>query len=370
LFAALGSACSGANGAGFGDGGAPPATDTGAGSSDSGGSHPGDSSYSTEGGIMLGDGSTPKDGGSADVIVTSVTTVYAHTDTALYSLDPKAMPPTLALIGSFSGMGDGAYNAITDLAVNAEGEVYVNTESAVFKADVPTSPGPVNLSLIATIATAKDQYFYALAFAPKGFLGSGETLVGGDGSGELYAIDTTGGTLQDLGNFGGVPGTTNGDFFGLSGDVVFYTDAMGTPTGMATIRSCSTSSKGDTTCTSTDDYLAGIDMTALAAAYTSGKKATSLLGGIYGGSTTSVGTGTMYGDIFGLGAWGDTVYGFTRANKTTSTPYLLSISTTTGLGSIVPSSPGFTTDGWSGAGVTTTVTITVPPPPKAPPQPQ
>jgi hypothetical protein len=375
-------ACGGASGTGFGDGGGGGFGGDSGPSSDGNSTILGDATnHFGDGGVSLGDsggGSTDGSNGG-DVIVTTVTTVYAHTDTALYTLDPSTNAVTL--VGSFAGMGDSAYNEITDLAVNAENEVYVNTETQVFKAAVPSSPGPVNLTPVATLATAKDQYFYALAFAPAGVLGSGETLVGGDNVGNLYAIDltTTPATLKNLGNFGGVPGSTTGEIFALSGDLVFYTDATAGATGLATIRQCTAVSAGSKsssqTCTKTNDYLAGIDMTALATAYTSGTPATSLLSGIYGGSSTSIGSGTSYGEIFGLGAWEGNVYGFTReytdpTTKAAVSPKLVSISTSTGAGSVISSSFPFTTDGWSGAGVTTKVTVTVPKPPPAPPQPK
>jgi hypothetical protein len=364
---AMSYACGGAGGTGFGDGGGTGPGGDGSSSND-GGVTLGDSSHNGDA-ISLGDSGGSTMDSSGDVIITSVTTVYATTDTALYSLDPKSNAVTL--VGNFAGMGDSEYNSITDCAVNAEGQVYVNTESQVFTAALPTSGTVVNLTSVATIATAKDQYFYALAFAPKGFLGTGETLIGGDNIGNLYSIDTSGGgTLKNLGNFGGVPGSTSGEIFALSGDMVFYTDS-GKATGLATIRQCEAGGK---TCTKTNDYLAGIDMTALQTAYTSGTPAPSLLGGIYGGSSTSIGAGTNYGEIFGLGAWEGNVYGFTNAytNPTTMAavpPQLVSISTSTGAGTVIPASFPFTTDGWSGAGVTTTVTITVPPPPPPPPQP-
>jgi hypothetical protein len=361
-------ACGGAGGTGFAmDSGTGPGVD--ASMQNDGGPTGGDSSHNGDGLSLGGDSGSSKDVVTGDVIITSVTTVYANTDTALYSMDPKTNAVTL--IGNFLGMGDGEYNSVTDCAVDSKGNVYVNTESEVYQAAIPSTPGTVNLTPIAAIATAKGQYFYALAFAPKGFLGTGDTLIGGDNIGNLYAIDTSGGTLKNLGNFGGVPGSTTGEIFALSGDMVFYTDGKGNPTGLATIRQCEAGGK---TCTKTNDYLAGIDMTALKTAYTSGTPATSLLSGIYGGSSTSIGSGTGYGEVFGLGAWEGNVYGFSNAytNPTSMAavpPQLLSISTSTGAGSVIPSTFPFTDYGWAGAGVTTTVTVTIPPPPPPPPQP-
>jgi len=257
-------------------------------------------------------------------------------------------------------MGGTTYDsAITDLAVDATGNVYVNTETVVYSAVLPTTlPGTVQLTKLAAIAVATDQSFYALAFAPAGALGTGEVLIGGDGDGELYSISTTNGATQDLGSFGTDPSHSGYDFT-LSGDLVFYMDATNTPTGLATVRPCKPKT---TTCLDTSDYLVAVDMTALKTAYTSNTPAPSVRKGIYGGSSTSDGPGTGYGDLFGLGAWEGNVFAFARKNSSNATPLLISIDTTTGQGSVLSSAFTFT-NGWSGAGVTTTVTITVPPPP-------
>jgi hypothetical protein len=241
---------------------------------------------------------------------------------------------------------------------------------------LPATPSPtatVALSKVATISTGTDQSFYALAFTPVGTPGLGEALIGGDNNGEIWFINSTSGVTQDLGNFGGFPGTTTGQILALSGDLVFYMstgDGGSVATGLATIRPCTTGTKGK--CIENDDYLAGINMSALSTAYTSKTPATSLLGGIYGGSSKTVGAGTGYGEIYGLGAWEGNVYGFTRVETEDGgahPPQLLEISTTSGAGKVISSSFGFTASGWSGAGVTTTVTITIPPPPPPPPQP-
>lgn len=297
-------------------------------------------------------------GSQGDGAVTVTTTIYANTDDTLYSMDPKTMAVTV--IGKFAGTSGAAGDtAVTDVAVNASDEVYVNTESVVYKAALPNGPGAVQLTKVASIALKNGQRFYALAFAPAGVLGQGETLVGGDGSGEVWSIDTTNGSTKDLGNFGNDP-AHSGNVFALSGDLVFYTDAQNKPTGLATIRSCT---KGTSTCIKTSDWLAGVDMSALSSAYQSGTPG-KLLAGIYGGSKNTAGLGTGYGDLFGLGAWQGEVFAFER--KTTNAgPQLLSVSTTTGAGSIVSSSFAFT-NGWSGAGVTTKVTVNVPPPPPPP----
>jgi hypothetical protein len=303
--------------------------------------------------------------------------IYAHTDTSLYGFNPITNGVTL--IGAFSGTSGGSYDsAITDLAVSAAGDVYVNTEMVVYKAAKRACSGSVALTPFVNTAPGLPDggtpatRFYALAFAPAGAIGvstlpSGETLVGGDGNGELWVIPSSGAAV-DVGNFGTDPDNAS-NFLALSGDLVFYTDATGNPSGLATIRSCvaATPSK----CTKTNDYLAGINMANLKANATSSTNTASLLGGIYGGTTTTDGNGTGKAEIFGLGAWGNDVYGFSRCygcyDGGADTPAsLLSIDTTSGVATVVGSTFPFT-NGWSGAGVTTTVTVTVPAPPSTQP---
>jgi hypothetical protein len=305
-------------------------------------------------------------------------TVYANTDTALYSLDP--MTEVVTPVGIFTGLPDAEYEAVTDLAVNAAGQVYVNTESAVYTAALPATPSAtalVPLTLVATIAAQPSTYFYALAFTPANALGAGtgEVLIGGDSDGELWSINTSSGATVDLGNFG-PDASRSGNFFALSGDLVFYVDGMGNQTGLATIRSCTPSSSGKSpTCIKTSDYLAGIDMGALGTAFTTQTKSTTLLKGIYGGSSQGPGNGTGYGSLFGLGAWNGTVFAFSRninadpnSNPpvTAVPPTLLTINASTGVGTPVAGQSWSFTDGWSGAGVTTSVTIILPPPPTVP----
>lgn len=290
----------------------------------------------------------------------TTTTVYANTDNQLYSVDP--MSKAVTLIGTMVGTSDAsADSTITDLAVNGAGDVYVNTESVVYKANLPAQGGTVSLTKVTAISSSSK--FYALAFAPAGALAaSSETLVGGDSAGNLWSIDTSSGTAMNLGNFGADP-NNSGNIFELSGDVVFYVDSKNSPTGLATIRSCP---MGGSSSKCGGDFLAGVDMAKLKAAY-GGVAQTTLLGGIYGGNGNNLGPGTGYHDVFGLAAWDSTVFGFTRHTTTQPTPMLITIDTGSGVGTLVSNAFSFT-NGWSGAGVTTKVTISVPPPPPPPAQ--
>jgi hypothetical protein len=290
----------------------------------------------------------------------TTTTVYAHTDTTLYSLNVTSLAVTS--IGTFTGLsGNSGDDSITDLAVNAAGDVFVNSETVIYKAALPSGgTGSVALTQVATIAVGSDQSFYALGFTPSDALGSGtgEVLIGGDGNGELWSIDQTSGATKDLGSFGTNP-TDSSQTMELSGDVMFYMNA-GKPTGLATIRSCT--SKG--TCDGTTDYLVGIDMTALATAYSSGTPAATLNAGFYGAASSSdTGPGIGYKEVFGLGAWNGSVFGFTHTSPIT----LLTIGTSgssAGVGTVAPGNTS--SSGWAGAGVTSSVTVTIAPPPIAP----
>jgi hypothetical protein len=336
--------------------GSPSHSGFSGGSSSGGGSN---SSGSGSGSFGSSSGSGGSSDAGGDVVVTTKITVYSHTDDTLYSVDP--MSNTVTMIGAISGQGT---DAVTDLAVNVNGDVYVNTETTLYKAAVPSSPGGVTLTQIAAISGGSGK-FYALAFAPAGALDpNNETLVAGDSGGNLYSVNTTSGAATNLGNFGNDASNACGKSpctFELSGDVVFYADSNNNPTGLATIRSCPSGSS--TGCSA--DWLAGVNMMALKTAYTSGTPATSLLAGIYGGSGASLGSGTGFHDVFGLGAWDSTVFGFTR-HMTAQSPSLITIDTGTGAGTLMGSPFSFT-NGWSGAGVTTKVTISVPPPPPPPP---
>lgn len=312
------------------------------GSGTDGGPSPGD----------LGDASAPTDAG-VDATVTTETTVYANTDDTLYAVDPATQ--AIKKLGTFSGQGN---KPITDCAVNEAGDVYLVSETTLYKAALPAGGGTdVALTKVSDISVQGGQKFYALAFTPAGVLGAGEGLVGGDNTGELWSIDPSTGAIKDLGSFG----KDGSRFFALSGDVVFYKNAAGAPTGLATIRSCQANGNN---CTTTNDYLAGVDVAAMTTAFNSGTPASSLLEGIYGGSSSSKGPGIGSGSVFGLGAWEGKVFGFTR-NNASGGPRLLAIDPTSGAGSTSGAALSFT-NGWSGAGVTTKVTVTVPPPPPAP----
>jgi len=294
----------------------------------------------------FGDSSGPAsgDGGggfrddAGNVVAGGASLIYAHSDTELFSMDPSTQ--SIVDIGPFDD-GSGSMPAITDLAVNAAGEVWVNSESAIYKATVPSTPGTVSLQKVTDVSVASSQKFYALGFAPAGVLGATETLVAGDNQGELYAVQTTGATV-DLGSFGT---DASGNAYQLSGDVMFYLQA-GKARGLATVRSCKKS-----TCSGSNDILAEIDVTAMQTAYQTGTP------GVL--KKQFLGSGTGFGHLYGVGAWNDNVYAFARTSS--GSPAELVQIGPTGKGTVLKTFPDITA-GWSGAGVTTSAVVTVLPP--------
>jgi hypothetical protein len=298
------------------------------GSSSSGGGSGGSSGGSGgSSGGTFGDASSSSSGGQMGPAI-----IYAHTDTELWTMDPT-MNNKLTDIGPFS-VGGGTTPTITDLAVDASGNVFVNSETAIYTAMLPPSgTGTVSLTIHTQLPSTSK--FYALGFTPPGTLETNQSLIAGDSAGNLYYIPSSNtATPQLLGGFGGS--------WALSGDVVFFSN-NGATLGLATIRTCNGS------CTKTNDSLAEIDVAAMKANYTSGGSSMPLLKQVFG-------SGTGYGELFGIGAWGNNVYAFSRAYSGNSAQ-LVQVGMS-GTGTPLMQFPTITS-GWSGAGVTTTAPITV-----------
>jgi hypothetical protein len=279
-----------------------------------------------------------------------VAKVYANTDTALWEVDPISKAATK--IGGFKGPAAG--EDMSDIAVDAAGKIFgvsvlPGEQGHVWEITLPiTGTGPVVATVKRNIPSTVR--FYALAFAPKGVLGADEALVGGDDAGTVWQIPSDGSTPVKIGDFGAVVagdpgGGTAGNQWQLSGDLAFFSNA-GTPVGVATIRPCSTA----TMCKADNDVLVEIDMAALAK---KDPKARLL--------KRFIGAATGYGRLFGVGAWDNEVFAFQRSSATNGAQ-LISVSLTTGKGTIVKDFPDITAakDGWSGAGVTTSAKITIP----------
>jgi hypothetical protein len=230
-------------------------------------------------------------------------TIYAHTDTALYELDPTNMAAPMKSLGDFDCIGKGGARAMTDIAVAKDGTVYGVSAVAVYPLFLE---GP-RVRCEASWPLPSGEPFFGLTVAPEGTLEPREVLVAANVAGELFRIDETTGAATEVGSFGADPAT--GRPWLLSGDIVFLANG-GSPLGFATVRTCET---GQTNC-STTDTLIEIDVKKMAPGAASVTK--SVRGAITRGSwCTNDATPASFGGLFGIAAFEDKVYGFSRRGQ-------------------------------------------------------
>jgi hypothetical protein len=284
--------------------------------------------------------------------------IYAHTDKTLFKLDPSSPQLALQELGDFDCVGaQGQDPAITDFAVDKALNLWGVSKSAVHPLTLQN--GAVHCGTPIALDPSKDVSFYALTFAPAGVLdASKEVLVAGNTAGELWAIDDQG-NLSQHGTFGKVPhddGNGNaydsknvGKAWELSGDVVFLAN-NGKPVGYATVRDCP--NPPSTSGCNPVNTLIEIDVTKLGAA-TTGSVTKSVRGQIVQRSGCNDGTQGDYGNMYGIAAWNDKVYGFSRTGN------LVDIDVKDGSGCLAQA---YATDKFSGAGVTTLAPVVAPPP--------
>jgi hypothetical protein len=287
------------------------------------------------------------DGGSVKVY-----TLYAHTDTTLYKANPSASPISLAKVGTFDCIGgSGEDTAMTDIAVDKDGNLF--GVSAGFVYPLKVSGSTVQCSDKWTLPSGAR--FYGLTFAPAGVLQSQEMLVAANSAGELWAIDSSGTTTQ-VGTFGKVPSSDGhghsyknaGKAWELSGDIVFMKNNS-SPLGFATVRDCP--SPPSTTNCNTVDTLVEIKVTALKLGSTSSVTQSVRGQVVKSSSCTDSSTTSGYGSMFGIAAWNDKVYGFSRGGD------LVEISNKDGSACLVQA---YSSDKFAGAGVTTVVPVQAP----------
>ena len=225
--------------------------------------------------------------------------VYAHSDTSLYRLDADTLSVTnLGVIQWFDqsnvSIPDG--DSMTDLAVNSAGDAYACSFDWLYHVDIATRHAR-------RVAPLTDN-FNGLTFVPAGILDpTREVLVGAtNGSGSLFRINLITGVATAIGSYGG----------GLisSGDVVAIIGG-----GMyATVTEANSTEP---------DMLASINPVT--------------------GVATVIGTDIGYENLWGVGYWGGTLYGFSSSGQ------VIAINRTTGRGTLLTTQPA---QFW-GAGVTT-----------------
>ena len=165
------------------------------------------------------------------------------------------------------------------------------------------------IATVGAFDVAMGEQFYALTFLAPGELRPTETLVGATNMGVYYEIDPRDASVRRLGSYP--------DGWLSSGDLVSVEGAT-----YATIRRA-------------DDR---VDTLAQITFDAGGASSIRVIGPIRGG-------GMDFRQIFGLGYWGRSVYGFSNSGQ------LIEIDRTTGAGRLATTMTG--TDRFWGAGVTT-----------------
>ena len=301
------------------------------------------------------------------------TTLFGHTNTALYSVDSTDPKLTVTKVGDYDciGTGAGEVSSFTDLAVDKDGKLYGVASKAVYL-DMQIGGGKVACAgRGVSLTVPANVNFYGASFAPAGTLdAANETLVVANSEGELYAIDVVSGAATLVGNFGKVPADDGnghtyaaahvGKLWELSGDIVFVENG-GKPLGFATLRDCPTPPM--TTGCNTTDTLVEIDVSKLSkTAPTNVTK--SVRGQIVKAASCADTANTSYGSMFGIVAINGDIIGFSRVKKAggTDQSLVVRVDNNKGTACLVGDDTATAPGGWAGAGVTTKAAVTAPPP--------
>ncbi|MBA3454801.1 MAG: hypothetical protein H0T42_17065 [Deltaproteobacteria bacterium] len=241
------------------------------------------------------DGGVDASGTGTDSGHVSVTFVYAHTESALYKVDPDTL--AITQIGSF--VWSHGTDSMTDIAIDKTGVMIGVSFTSVYRIDVTNA--------VATrISDSLSGTFNGLSFVPAQMLGTtgDDVLVGTrNADGVVFRIDPMTGHASAIGNMGQ---------FASSGDLVAVTN-FGT---------AQTADNGFSA-----DRLVRLAPQSFAA--------------------TPVGTDIGYADIWGVAYWKGKIFGFTSGGE------FVTIDPTTGVGTLVQSNG----PAWWGAAVTTSAPV-------------
>lgn len=248
-------------------------------------------------------------GGSGDAppVTESDSRVYAHSGNKLYRIDVATLAPVE--IGSMNGLGT---QSLTDLAIDKDDNFIGITLDKLYSIDETTGAA----TLISDLSQSA-KGFTSLSFVPSDLndSNSADILVSANSIGEVFEVNPAAGTATKLGEYGMVAAGrvgSSGDLIGVRGLGIYATVNIGTdPTAQ--------------------DYLAKIDPVTWTA--------------------TPLGTGTGFNDIFGLGYWKGTIYGFVAG--ATDAGNMITIDPNTGAASEVLAGA----IRWYGAGVATDAPI-------------
>ena len=243
------------------------------------------------------DGSGADGGGMSDAGLGSASLVYAHTGNTLYRVDSTTL--SVVEVGPLAGIGT---ESLTDLAIDKNQKMVGITLDKLYSIDSSTGAATL-IKDLSQSATG----FTSLSYIPTDLTDPNSTdiLVTANDEGAVYQIDPTMGTATMIGSYGSnAQGkiVSSGDLIGVRNLGIYATVDVGEQT---------------------NDYLAKIDPATWQA--------------------TPIGSGTGFDQIFGLGYWAGTVYGFTAKGD------MITIDISTGVGTKVSAG----SQAWYGAGVTT-----------------
>lgn len=229
-------------------------------------------------------------------------TVYVHTATELFTMDPGTF--ALRRVGAFGVMRmDGSPEQMTDLAVTPDGVVYTVASaggtSRLYRVDARTAAATF------VIEIAMSASLVGMTFLPD------NTLLAADKIGDVYQLDPAAGTSRRIGSYGMMLST--------AGDLVAVAD--GTMYGISDKQP-----GGDSA--AMNNVLLRVDTQT--------------------GRATPVGTGIGFGKVFGVAYFNGRVMAFTEAGE------IVEIDRATGRGNLLMTVP--MREFW-GAGVTPLVTI-------------
>jgi hypothetical protein len=219
--------------------------------------------------------------------------VYAHSSSTLYRVDPDTL--AISMVGDFGWPSSVGSDQMTDIAIDKNGKMIGVSFTSVYEVDTATAKTTL-------LSSSLDGNFNGLSFVPASQLGGtgDDVLVGTDnGDGKVYRVDPMTGAATQVGDMGGT--------FVSSGDLVAVA-------GFGTVQ---------TVTGAPNDQLVRLAPNSFAA--------------------TAIGSGTGYGQIWGVAFWKNKIYGFTNTGD------FLLIDPNTGAGQLV-SSNGVQ---WWGAAVTT-----------------
>ncbi len=266
---------------------------------------------------------------------------YANSDTTLYQLDPENPAAPMTTIGQFDCVPSGT-SVMTDIAVSKTGKVYGVSAAAAWPLTITGS----TVHCDAKWPLSYDTHFNGLTFAPENTVAADEVLIGGNSKGELWKIDTGTGAATQIGTLG--TDTVTGLPWTVSGDMVFMANG-GKPIGFATVRTCP---PGAQYCSSVDSLME-IDVSALKPGTQSVMK--SIRGRVSRGTwCTNTASPSTFGSMYGVVAYKDKVYGFSRKGD------LVEMHNDDGTGCLVTQNASIA---FAGGGITTLAPV-LPPPPK------